>query len=67
MASVFFGEIKEYFLSMSNKRERKEIEYCSVCPVSSSLSGYPLKKIPSFICEIQKIKINEILRFLKEL
>jgi len=26
MASVFFGEIKEYFLSMSNKRERKEIE-----------------------------------------
>lgn len=40
-----------------------EIENCSVCPISSSFSGYPLKKIPSFICEIQKIKINEILRF----
>ena len=44
-----------------------EIEYCSVCPISSSLSGYSLKKIPGYVCEIQKIKINEILRFFKEL
>ncbi|MHA1876677.1 MAG: radical SAM protein, partial [Promethearchaeota archaeon] len=42
-----------------------EIEYCSVCPISSSLSGCPLNKIPSFVCKIQKIKINEILRFFK--
>jgi hypothetical protein len=44
-----------------------EIEYCSVCPISSSLSGYSLKKIPRYVCEIQKIKINEIIRFFKEL
>jgi len=44
-----------------------EIEYCSVCPISSSLPDYPLNKIPGFICKIQKIKINEILRFFKEL
>jgi len=43
-----------------------DIEYCSVCPISSSLSGSPLKKIPSFICKIQKIKINEILRFFEK-
>lgn len=43
-----------------------DLEYCSVCPVSSSLSGYPLKKIPDFVCKIQKIKINEILRFFEK-
>jgi len=44
-----------------------EIEYCSVCPISSSLSNYSLKKIPSFVCKIQKIRIHEILNFFKEL
>jgi len=44
-----------------------DVEYCSVCPISSSLSGFSLKKIPSYVCEIQKIKIHEILRFFKEL
>jgi sulfatase maturation enzyme AslB (radical SAM superfamily) len=43
-----------------------DLEYCSVCPVSSSLSGYPLKKIPDFVCKIQKIKIHEILRFFRK-
>ena len=43
-----------------------DLEYCSVCPVSSSLSGYPLKKIPGFVCEIQKIKANEILRYFEK-
>ena len=43
-----------------------DLEYCSVCPVSSSLSGYPLKKIPGFVCKIQKIKANEILRFFEK-
>jgi len=43
-----------------------DLKNCSVCPVSSSLSGGPLKKIPGFICKIQKIKINEILRFFEK-
>jgi hypothetical protein len=42
-----------------------EIEYCSVCPISSSFSGFPLNKIPNFICEIQKIKINEIKKYIQ--
>ena len=34
------------------------IGFCSLCPVSSSFSGKPLKRIPDFICKIQKIKIK---------
>jgi len=71
----YFQKLRNYSkLRMDNYSTPKmdcflcpEIEYCSVCPISSSLSGYPLNKIPGFICEIQKIKINEIQRFFKEL
>ena len=35
-----------------------EIENCAVCPINASFSGSPLGKIPSYLCEIQKIKIK---------
>lgn len=43
-----------------------EIEKCAVCPINASLSGNPLGKIPSYVCEIQKIKIREKEKFKEE-
>ncbi len=45
----------------------QQVESCSVCPVNASLSGGNLGKIPSFVCEIQKIKIQEKERLLEEI
>lgn len=45
----------------------RQVESCSVCPVNASLSGANLGKIPSFVCEIQKIKIQEKERFWEEI
>jgi len=39
------------------------LENCALCPVNASFSGLPLGKIPSFACEIQKIKIKEKEKF----
>lgn len=36
----------------------KKREHCSICPVNASFSGLPLGKIPQYICELQKIKIE---------
>lgn len=44
-----------------------ELENCAVCPINASFSGNPLGKIPSYVCEIQKIKIREKEKFVKEL
>ena len=35
-----------------------ELESCAVCPVNASFSGLPLGEIPSYLCEIQKIKMK---------
>ncbi len=40
-----------------------ELENCAVCPINASFSGSPLGKIPSYFCEIQKIKIKEKEKF----
>jgi len=44
-----------------------ELENCAVCPINASFSGNPLGKIPSYVCEIQKIKIKEKETFMEEL
>lgn len=44
-----------------------EIENCAVCPINASFSGNPLGKIPSFLCEILKIKIKEREKFRRDL
>ncbi len=36
------------------------IEECSVCPVKAAFSSQRLGKIPSYLCEIKKIKREEI-------
>ena len=41
----------------------QEIEHCAVCPINAAFSGSPLGKIPSHMCEIQKIKIKEKRKF----
>jgi hypothetical protein len=40
-----------------------ELKRCAVCPINASFSGNPLGKIPSYFCEIQKIKIKEKEKF----
>ena len=42
-----------------------DIGFCSVCPVSSSFSGAPLNKIPDYLCQIQKIKIQKMTELLR--
>jgi sulfatase maturation enzyme AslB (radical SAM superfamily) len=36
-----------------------ELEYCQVCPINAAFTGSPLGKIPSYVCEIQRIKAKE--------
>jgi len=44
-----------------------ELENCAICPINASFSGVPLGNIPSYACEIQKIKIREKESFRKEI
>jgi hypothetical protein len=44
-----------------------EIEKCAVCPINASFSGHSLGKIPSYLCEIQKIKIKQKENFRREI
>jgi hypothetical protein len=44
-----------------------ELEKCAVCPINASLSGHSLGKIPSYLCEIQKIRIKQKEKFKKEI
>jgi hypothetical protein len=44
-----------------------ELENCAVCPINASFSGHPLRKIPSYLCKIQKIKIKEKEKFRKQI
>ncbi len=44
-----------------------ELEDCEICPLNAAFNGSPLGKIPSYICEIQKIKIKEKKKFRKEI
>lgn len=43
------------------------LERCAVCPINVSFAGYPLGKIPDYVCAIQKIKISAKEKFRKEL
>jgi len=43
------------------------IEYCAVCPITSSFIRFELVKIPEFICNIQRIKIQKMLEFYNEI
>lgn len=43
-----------------------ELEKCAVCPINAAFSGSPIGEIPSYICEIQKIKIKQRQNFNKE-
>lgn len=45
----------------------EELEDCEICPVNAAFTGSPLTKIPSYVCETQKIKIREKRKFKKEL
>ena len=44
-----------------------ELENCAVCPINASFSGHSLGKIPSHLCEIQKIRIKEKEKFRREI
>ena len=44
-----------------------DLESCTVCPVNASFSESPLGKIPSHVCEIQKIFIRQTKAFRKDL
>jgi len=44
-----------------------ELEHCTVCPVNVAFAGYPMGKIPSYVCTIQQIRIKEKAKFWKEL
>jgi len=44
-----------------------ELENCAVCPINASFSGHPLRKIPSYLCKIQKIKIKGKEKFRREI
>jgi hypothetical protein len=44
-----------------------ELEKCAVCPINASFSGHSLGKIPSYLCEIQKIRIKQKEKFKKEI
>ena len=44
-----------------------ELENCAVCPINASFSGSPLGKTPSYLCEIQKIKIKEKEKFSRDI
>ena len=44
-----------------------DLENCTVCPINASFSGSPLGKIPSHVCEIQKILINQTKAFRKNI
>jgi hypothetical protein len=39
------------------------LENCTVCPISATFSGAPIGKIPSFVCAIQRIRIEEQKKF----
>ncbi len=45
----------------------ENLEDCEICPVNAAFTGSPLTKIPSSVCEIQKIKIKEKRKFKKEI
>jgi sulfatase maturation enzyme AslB (radical SAM superfamily) len=44
-----------------------ELESCAVCPVNASFSGRPLGEIPSYLCQIQRIKIRHFKKFRKDI
>lgn len=44
-----------------------ELEDCEICPINAAFSGSPLMRIPSYVCEIQKIRIKEKKKFWKEM
>jgi sulfatase maturation enzyme AslB (radical SAM superfamily) len=43
------------------------LENCSVCPMAAALSGASIGEIPSFVCEIKKIRIEERQKFREEI
>lgn len=43
------------------------LENCSVCPMVAALSGASIGEIPSFVCAIQKIRIEEQKKFWEEI
>jgi sulfatase maturation enzyme AslB (radical SAM superfamily) len=45
----------------------RELEKCAVCPINASLSGSSLGSIPSYVCEIQRIKMREKERLWEEM
>ncbi len=45
----------------------QKLEDCSICPVNAAFSSGHLGKVPSYVCEIQNIKIDEIRKFKQEL
>ena len=44
-----------------------EFENCAVCPINASFSGHSIGKIPSYLCEIQKIRIKQKEKLRKEI
>jgi MoaA/NifB/PqqE/SkfB family radical SAM enzyme len=43
-----------------------ELEHCQICPINAAFAGSPLGKIPSYVCEIQRIKAQEKKKFIQE-
>ena len=43
------------------------LENCTVCPVAATFSGARIGKIPPYVCEIQKIRIEEQKKFREEI
>jgi sulfatase maturation enzyme AslB (radical SAM superfamily) len=44
-----------------------DLENCSVCPMVAALAGSSIGEIPSYVCEIKKIRIIEQHKFLEEI
>jgi sulfatase maturation enzyme AslB (radical SAM superfamily) len=44
-----------------------DLEDCSVCPMVAALSGASIGEIPSFVCEIKKIRIAERQKFWEQI
>jgi sulfatase maturation enzyme AslB (radical SAM superfamily) len=43
------------------------LENCTVCPVAATFSGASIGEIPSFVCELKKIRIAERQKFQQEI
>lgn len=57
----------EFYTSKKRCFLCSELKKCSLCPVITTFTGYPIGKIPDYICKITQIQSKEKDKFLKEI